>query len=331
MRSIRQLTTELTFRCNARCPACHRQKPLSINLNDKKYTITFDNFKKLFYPDLLRKMEWLVLNGNFGDSIMNKQFREIISYVKEHDTRILIHTNGGIHTNDYWTDVGNILTDKDIINFDLDGLHDTHHIYRINTEFENVFNNAKSVIATKRPQVHWKYIVFEHNKHQVEEARKLANDNGFTTFSTVKTSRDVFAPSTGKFVHSKKTQAYKQAKREIHCVWDNWGKWYVSPEGLVFRCCWTGGHYYDQGQKRFYYPPKFERMFNGFHVPIEKIISYDYWNKLRNFLEGYERSFSLCKSSCGKIVSSIEKTEENLKTGETVVFDSKSKEMSRAS
>ena len=300
MRSIRQLTTELTFRCNARCPACHRQKPLSINLNDKKYTITFDNFKKLFYPDLLRKMEWLVLNGNFGDSIMNKQFREIISYVKEHDTRILIHTNGGIHTNDYWTDVGNILTDKDIINFDLDGLHDTHHIYRINTEFENVFNNAKSVIATKRPQVHWKYIVFEHNKHQVEEARKLANDNGFTTFSTVKTSRDVFAPSTGKFVHSKKTQAYKQAKREIHCVWDNWGKWYVSPEGLVFRCCWTGGHYYDQGQKRFYYPPKFERMFNGFHVPIEKIISYDYWNKLRNFLEGYERSFSLCKSSCGK-------------------------------
>ena len=33
MRKYRQLTTELTFRCNAKCPACHRQKPLSINLN----------------------------------------------------------------------------------------------------------------------------------------------------------------------------------------------------------------------------------------------------------------------------------------------------------
>ena len=63
-------------------------------------------------------------------------------------------------------------------------------------------------------------------------------------------------------------------------------------------------------------------MFNGFHVPIEKIISYDYWSKLQNFLQGYERSFSLCKSQCGKIVSSIEKTEENLKTGEKTVFDS---------
>ena len=64
-------------------------------------------------------------------------------------------------------------------------------------------------------------------------------------------------------------------------------------------------------------------MFNGFHVPIEKIISYDYWNKLQTFLTGYERSFALCKSQCGKIVSSIEKTEENLRTGQKTVFDSR--------
>jgi MoaA/NifB/PqqE/SkfB family radical SAM enzyme len=321
MRSIRQLSTELTFRCNARCPACHRQKPLSINLNDSKYTISLDQFKQLFNPELLQNLQWLMFNGNFGDSIMNKQFREILAYVKSQGTKIKIHTNGGIHSHDYWTDVGNILTKDDIINFDLDGLWDTHHIYRINTEFEKVFSNAKSVIGTNRPQVHWKYIVFEHNKHQVEKARSLAETAGFTTFSTVKTSRDVFAPKTGTFVHSKKTQVYENAERQIHCVWDNWGKWYISPEGLVFRCCWTGGHYYDQGEKRFYYPPKFERMFNGFHVPIQKIISYDYWNKLQTFLSGYERSFALCKSQCGKIVSSIEKTEENLKTGEKNVLE----------
>ena len=321
MRNIRQLSTELTFRCNARCPACHRQKPLSINLNDKKYTITLEKFKQLFNPELLQDLQWLMFNGNFGDSIMNKDFREILAYVKSQDTKIKIHTNGGIHGHDYWKDVGNILTKDDIINFDLDGLVDTHHIYRINTKFENVFENAKSVIGTNRPQVHWKYIVFEHNKHQVEEARQLAEEVGFTTFSTVKTSRDVFAPKTGNFVHSKKTQVYEKAERQIHCVWDNWGKWYISPEGLVFRCCWTGGHYYDQGEKRFYYPPKFERMFNGFEVPIQKIISYDYWNKLQTFLSGYERSFALCKSQCGKIVSSIEKTEENLKTGQKNILE----------
>ena len=315
MKQIKQLTTELTFRCNAKCPACHRWKPLRINLNEAKYTISLERFQQLFNPDLLDNLQWLVLNGNFGDSIMNKQFREIISYVKSRGTRLLIHTNGGIHNKDYWNDVGNILTKDDIINFDLDGLQDTHHIYRINTEFDKVLSNAKAVIDSSNAQVHWKYIVFEHNKHQIEEARKIAKQTGFTTFSTVKTSRDVFAPKSGQFIHSKKTREYQEAERKIHCVWGDWGKWYVSPNGLVFRCCWTGGHYFDKQNDRFYYPPEFERLFNGFEVPIQKIISYNYWNKLQQFLQGYDRSFKLCKSQCGKIVSSIEKTEENLKTG----------------
>tara|TARA_Y100000289_G_scaffold64058_1_gene75370 strand:- start:3 stop:989 length:987 start_codon:yes stop_codon:yes gene_type:complete len=315
MKQIKQLTTELTFRCNAKCPACHRWKPLRINLNEAKYTISLERFQQLFNPDLLDNLQWLVLNGNFGDSIMNKQFREIISYVKSRGTRLLIHTNGGIHNKDYWNDVGNILTKDDIINFDLDGLQDTHHIYRINTKFDKVLSNAKAVIDSSNAQVHWKYIVFEHNKHQIEEARKIAKQTGFTTFSTVKTSRDVFAPKSGQFIHSKKTREYQEAERKIHCVWGDWGKWYVSPNGLVFRCCWTGGHYFDKQNDRFYYPPEFERLFNGFEVPIQKIISYNYWNKLQQFLQGYDRSFKLCKSQCGRIVSSIEKTEENLKTG----------------
>ena len=115
-KKYRQLSTEITFRCNARCPACHRIKPLRINLNDKKYTISLENFKKLFKSSLLENLEWLVFNGNFGDSVMNKQFREILQYVKSHETKVLIHTNGGIHDKNYWTDVGNILTDRDIIN-----------------------------------------------------------------------------------------------------------------------------------------------------------------------------------------------------------------------
>ena len=321
MRNIRQLTTELTFRCNAKCPACHRQKPLRINLNDAKYTITLDNFKQLFYPELLLNLEWLVFNGNFGDSIMNKEFREILSYVKSYETKILIHTNGGIHDKDYWIDIGNILTKWDIINFDLDGLSDTHSIHRINTKFENVLENAKTVINTSNTQVHWKYIVFDYNQHQVVEARELAKTLGFTTFSTVNTSREFYPPKDGIYRHIKKKTNLDDIPKKIICSWQDWGKWYISPEGLVFRCCWTGGHYYDENNTRFYYIPQFEKLFNGFQIPIEKIITYDYWTKLQQFLQGYDRSFSLCKSQCGKIVSSIEKVEENLLTGEKTKFD----------
>ena len=57
MRQIRQLTTELTFRCNAKCPACHRWKPLSINLNDPKYTISLERFKQLLDPGSITYIE----------------------------------------------------------------------------------------------------------------------------------------------------------------------------------------------------------------------------------------------------------------------------------
>lgn len=316
MRDFRQVSTELTFRCNAKCPACHRLKPLRVNLNDDRFTISFSNFKKLFHPGFLRNLEWLVLNGNFGDSIMNKEFRDIIAYVKEHDTKLNIHTNGGIHGEDYWTDVGNILTKNDIINFDIDGLATTHHVYRVNTKFENVFNNACTVIRNSEAKVHWKYIVFEHNKHQVEEARELAISSGFTSFDTVTTNRDFNRPKDGEYQHIKRITDLNKEPRQIICAWANYGKWYVSPEGLVFRCCWTGGHYYDKNRDRFFYPPDFENKFNGFNYPIEDILGkYQYWDKLTSYLQGYERSFNICKSQCGKIVSSSEKLEENLKTG----------------
>ena len=44
-------------------------------------------------------------------------------------------------------------------------------------------------------------------------------------------------------------------------------------------------------------------------------------NKLKSYLQGYDRSFKLCKSQCGKLLSSREKIEENLTTGEKTVFE----------
>ena len=109
--------------------------------------------------------------------------------------------------------------------------------------------------------------------------------------------------------------------KQIICSWEEWGKWYVAPNGLVFRCCWTGAHYFDKSNDRFYYVDDIEEKFNATKVPLETIISYEYWNKLKAYLQGYDRSFKLCKSQCGKLLSSREKIEENLTTGEKTVFE----------
>ena len=55
--------------------------------------------------------------------------------------------------------------------------------------------------------------------------------------------------------------------------------------------------------------------------PFKKLYSIIIGINFSRFLQGYDRSFKLCKSQCGKIVSSIEKTEENLKTGTKAKID----------
>ena len=40
-----------------------------------------------------------------------------------------------------------------------------------------------------RPSIEWKFLVFPYNQHQVEEARALAMELGFDTFTPVTSER----------------------------------------------------------------------------------------------------------------------------------------------
>ena len=51
-----------------------------------------------------------------------------------------------------------------------------------------------------------------------------------------------------------------------------------------------------------------------------KVGDTDTLKKLQTYLKGYDRSFPICRQQCGKIISSREKIEENLLTGEKTIF-----------
>jgi hypothetical protein len=117
----------------------------------------------------------------------------------------------------------------------------------------------------------WDFIVFRHNEHQVDEARELAAKLGFARFFVKKTSR-FFASGnvTGKQVRDRDGEpayvieepasdrfknpavvhlaqlgrfADYQAETDITCKAVRYSRLYVSAEGLVFPCCWTGALY----------------------------------------------------------------------------------------
>jgi MoaA/NifB/PqqE/SkfB family radical SAM enzyme len=184
MLSIDQIThlhLELSTLCNARCPACPRNiHGYSFNDGYPECNLTLENIKKILSEDFLKQIKHIYISGNFGDFMMNPESLAILEYLRNSSPRswICVGTNGGANSESFWQRVAELTSE---VVFCIDGLQDTHSIYRKNTVYNTVIKNAQTVI-NNNGRTSWKFIVFDHNKHQIEEARQLSIDLGFTTF-----------------------------------------------------------------------------------------------------------------------------------------------------
>jgi hypothetical protein len=131
----------------------------------------------------------LVFCGCHGDPCMTPDWEEIIIETAKRPYMIDVETNGSIKSAESWARVGKAIAEGEkkypniekVITFSIDGLEDTNKLYRIGVKHDRVMANAKAYIEAGG-RARWKFIVFEHNQHQVEEARQLAKDMGFWEF-----------------------------------------------------------------------------------------------------------------------------------------------------
>ena len=100
------------------------------------------------------------------------------------------------------------------VNFSIDGLEDTNQLYRINTDYNKIIENAQAFIDAGGEAI-WKFIIFEHNQHQVEQAKERAKQMGFREFSTLVSSR--FRLNTGEkiSVDNYKRKVNQQSKQTV--------------------------------------------------------------------------------------------------------------------
>lgn len=200
-KEIGAMHLELTTRCNAACPMCprHIKNGGEINPLLELDEISFAQFKEWFSPEFLSQMKRVYACGNYGDPIAAKDTLEIYEYIRECSPycNLVIHTNGSARNPKWWARLAKIINGKrpdpewrgeDYVVFSVDGLWDTNHLYRRNTNFDTIYKNMQAFTAAGG-LARWDYIVFEHNEHQVETARKMAEDMGFTFFNVKKTTR----------------------------------------------------------------------------------------------------------------------------------------------
>ena len=252
---IKVIHLEITSKCQASCPMCPRNIQGGVdNPFMELREITFDQFKIWFPVDFIQQLDRLYMCGNLGDPIIAKDTLEIFAYLRQTNPNIHLsmNTNGSARNSSWWQQLAEHRVQ---VRFGIDGLEDTHSLYRINTDFNKIITNAQAFIQAGGHAV-WDMLVFDHNKHQIGACQHMADQLGFKEFFSKNTSRfkdnklDVldkagktryvlFATERSKEMAKKSVDAVQSKQGvQITCKVQNEGHMYVSASGNVTPCCW---------------------------------------------------------------------------------------------
>ena len=266
---IQQLQIELTTRCNARCPMCARNyRGMEHNDGYPETELRLADIQQMFSPEFLKQIHSVLFNGNLGDFGLAKDGIEIVKYLVDCGVpNINISTNGSMRTPTWWSQLA---LPGVRVGFALDGLADTHSLHRQDTDWNRVVENAQALIAAGGSAV-WRFIPFDHNRHQADECRRLAVEMGFAEFEYNNQGRDrgFVYNRTGEYSHligapfqpSDLTDpppvknllaehlAWHPMRRRhdndvedlvIDCHHKRVKELYIAANGEVFPCCWLG-------------------------------------------------------------------------------------------
>ena len=273
IKDVRHLHLEISSLCNARCPLCPRNfHGYPYNDGYIERNLTLEDVKKIFEPNFVKQLTGIMINGNFGDCVMNTETPAIVKYFRQHNSNleIKINTNGGARSKQFWQQLAEL--DAHVL-FALDGLADTHSIYRQDNVYETVLKNAKTFIKAGG-QATWKMIPFDHNQHQIKTCRELSKQLGFSNFTLTDQGRDtgIAVDKKGKVVNllgtpkkinfeqllqSKKTdqvllEDLDPKVKQITCEVKKSKSIYVTSTGEVYPCCYTGFYPRTYGHGQYY-------------------------------------------------------------------------------
>jgi MoaA/NifB/PqqE/SkfB family radical SAM enzyme len=189
LNEIQSVQIDHTSRCNCLCPQCARVYEGKINPEMPIGELTLEDYKRVFVPELLTNLKQVTQCGNYGDILASDNILECLDWLRSvSDTNITIMTNGSARNEQWWKSLSKILGNKGKVVFSIDGLGDTNHLYRVNSNFNKIIDNARTFISAGG-KARWDFLVFNYNEHQVDEARKMAEELGFVEFNVKKTNR----------------------------------------------------------------------------------------------------------------------------------------------
>ncbi|GBD03183.1 Coenzyme PQQ synthesis protein E [bacterium HR19] len=162
--------------CNLKCPLCPTGRK---EFGRKPGYMKFDDFKKLI--DEIGKYLFQVDFYFWGEPLLNKEIFKMVNYAHQNKIRTRISTNFNFDIEPEKI----VESGLDELIVSLDGASDkTYSKYRVGGSFEKVISNIRKLQECKgkmgraNPRITWQFLVFAHNEHEIDKAKKMAKELG---------------------------------------------------------------------------------------------------------------------------------------------------------
>jgi radical SAM protein with 4Fe4S-binding SPASM domain len=193
-----------------------------------------DRFKQLI--DSLSDSLMIASLSRVGEALLHPDITKMIAYCTEKNIGTEFPTTFSVKMDE--NRIEELVTGGlDHLIVSIDGTtQDVYETYRKGASLDRVLKNVSMLLKTrerlksKDPLLEFKFIIFDHNRHQLKDAEKLAGDLGFDKFSTVLDNS------------SQRTMQHMRDVRESHlskkqaCYW-LWNTLIVAWDGTVYPCC----------------------------------------------------------------------------------------------
>jgi len=239
--------------CNLHCPACIHAKDGPGSLARQRFTarqrMSVDQYRRII--EQVRDTAISISPYFMGDPLMHPDLEELCRITADAGINMHVSTNLSFR-----------LTDERIaglascgithLTVCVDGL--TQGLYertRVGGRIKLVMSNLERICGYKRdlglasPEIEVQYIKYDHNLHELEQARRACSDLGVDQFS------DLWGSTENWTVE--RPMGYEPRARSLfpRCLWP-YTTLVVKYDGDVLPCCLhrIGEHYVDRGDSR---------------------------------------------------------------------------------
>lgn len=228
------LKVEPTPLCQLACPGCaHGTSDLKKQLSNREH-LSIDEFKKILDP-ISHTLFGISLSLR-GEPMLGKELLPIIEYSHSKNVAVSFPTNLSLTLNE--EKISRLVSSGvDAIFISLDGASaHTYGQYRVGGDFDLVLRNVKTIARIRanlhrsRPRLIWKFVVLEHNRHEIAQVQNMYRKLGFDAYELVE--------DYGSEAHkaARQTQNAKLIQQRKGCYWA-WHTTTIRADGIVAPCC----------------------------------------------------------------------------------------------